>query len=203
MCGPVVFAPATSLTQVEAIWEFDNRLRAAAFGPLQHVETYLRALLGYHLGEVDPMIHRKPELLSMDRASDYPLWIAKLDRLVRDSREEFIVHHREKRNSIVPIWVAVDVLDWGGLSYLYSFAPLGVRDNVAQAFGLNAAQLKSWVRALNVVRNVCAHHSSADGGDVAARLVGQARAGARLSAMAASNDRHSNRWEQPATPPAR
>ena len=153
------FRPGTSLTQVEAIWEFDNRLRAAAFGPLQHVETYLRALLGYHLGEVNPMIHRKPEMLSMDRASDYPLWIAKLDRQVRDSREEFIVHHREKRNSIVPIWVAVDVLDWGGLSYLYSFAPLGVRDGVAQTFGLNAAQLKSWVRALNFVRNVCAHHS--------------------------------------------
>lgn len=39
------FRPGTSLTQVEAIWELDNRLRAAAFGPLQHVETYLRALL--------------------------------------------------------------------------------------------------------------------------------------------------------------
>ncbi|MFV0372862.1 Abi family protein [Microbacterium sp.] len=153
------FRPGTSPAQIEAIWEFDSRLRAAAFGPLQHVETYLRALLGYHLGGVDPMIHRKPELLSVDRASDYPVWIAKLDRQVKDSREEFIVHHREKRSSIVPIWVAVDVLDWGALSYLFSFAPLGVRDEVARAFGLNAAQLKSWIRALNVVRNVCAHHS--------------------------------------------
>lgn len=153
------FRPGTSLVQVEALWEFDNRLRAAAFAPLQHVETYLRALLGYSLGAIDPMIHRKPELLSVDRPSDYPVWSTKLDKQVRDSREEFIVHHREKRDSIVPVWVAVDVLDWGGLSYLYSFAPLSVRDDVARAFGLNAAQLKSWMRALNVVRNVCAHHS--------------------------------------------
>ncbi len=60
---------------------------------------------------------------------------------------------------MIPIWVAVEVLDWGALSYLFSFAPLRIRDDVAQHFGLSAAQLKSWMRALNVVRNVCAHHS--------------------------------------------
>ena len=153
------FRPGTSLAQIQSLWEFDNRLRAAAFGPLQHVETFLRALLGYSLGEINPMIHRNPALLSIDRASDYPRWVSKLDQQVRESREEFIVHHREKRSSVVPIWVAVDVLDWGGLSYLYSFAPLQVRDHVAAEFALTAAQLKSWMKALNVVRNVCAHHS--------------------------------------------
>ncbi|MEV8250263.1 Abi family protein [Microbacterium sp. NPDC076768] len=153
------FYPGTSLPQVEALWAFDNRLRLATLGPLQHVETYLRALLGYKLGEVDPMVHRKRELLSLDRPSDYPKWIQKLDGQLRDSREEFIVHHREKRESVVPVWVAVDVLDWGGLSYLYTFAPLKVRDDIAATFELSAAQLKSWMRALNVVRNVCAHHS--------------------------------------------
>ena len=152
------FCPGTSLTQVQALWEFDNRIRSSTFAVLQHVETYLRALMGYSLGAVDPLIHRKQELLSIDRSQDYPKWLTKLDRQVADSREEFIVHHRNNRNSVIPVWVAVDVLDWGGLSYLFSFAPLNVRDEVAQHFGLNAAQLKSWLRALNVARNVCAHH---------------------------------------------
>lgn len=115
--------------------------------------------MGYALGAVDPLVHLKPELLSLDRPADYPFWADKLSRQIRDSREEFIVHHRENRGSVVPVWVAVDVLDWGGLSYLFSFAPSAVREEVAQAFGFSAAQLKSWLRALNVVRNVCAHHS--------------------------------------------
>ncbi|MFD2471419.1 Abi family protein [Amycolatopsis silviterrae] len=152
------FFPGTSITQVRALWEFDHRLRSAAFAAIQHVETYLRALLAYSLGSVDPMIHRKRELLSIDHPRAYPRWLENLDRKVADSREEFIVHHREKRGGVIPIWVATDVLDWGGLSYLYSFAPSGVREQVAQRFRLSAPQLKSWLRALNIVRNVCAHH---------------------------------------------
>lgn len=153
------FRSGTSFAQVQSLWEFDNRLRSATFAVVQHIETYIRALMAYSLGAVDPLIHLKPDLLSIDRPKDYPTWLAKLNRQIADSREEFIVHHRENRDGVIPIWVAIDVLDWGGLSYLYSFAPLSVRDDVAQNFRLNGAQLKSWLRALNVVRNVCAHHA--------------------------------------------
>ncbi|WP_020499668.1 Abi family protein [Sciscionella marina] len=152
------FRLGTSITWVQALWEFDNRLRSATFVAIQHVETYLRALLAYALGAIDPMVHRKPGLLSIDRAEDYPRWLDKLDRKVRESRDDFVVHHRENRQGVIPVWVATDVLDWGGLSYLYSFAPPQVRADVAARFQLNAAQLKSWFKALNVVRNVCAHH---------------------------------------------
>lgn len=152
------FSPGTSISQVRALWEFDHRLRSATFAAIQHVETYLRALLAYSLGAVDPMIHRKRELLSIDQPRAYPRWLENLDRKIADSREEFIVHHREKRGGVVPIWVATDVLDWGSLSYLYSFAPLSVREQVAQRFRISPPQLKSWLRALNIVRNVCAHH---------------------------------------------
>lgn len=58
----------------------------------------------------------------MDRYPDYSRWLSNLDQQNADSREEFIVHHRNSRD------------------------------------GVNAAQLKSWLRALNVARNVCAHH---------------------------------------------
>lgn len=153
------FRRGTHISQVRALWEFDNRLRIAAFASIQHAETHLRALLAYELGAIDPLIHRRPELLSIDRGVDHTAWLAKLDRQVADSREDFIVHHRNHRSSVIPIWVAVDVLDWGGLSYLFSFTPPPVRETVAAIFDLSGPQLKSWLRALNVVRNVCAHHA--------------------------------------------
>ena len=153
------FRPGTTLAQIQSLWEFDNRLRGATFTMLAHVETCLRARLGYLLGEIDPMVHVKPELLSIDRDTHYLRWRDKLKYLINDSREEFIVHHRDTRDGVIPVWVAVDVLDWGGLAYLYSFAPMSVRKQVAEQFGLSSSQLNSWLRALNVVRNVCAHHS--------------------------------------------
>ncbi|MDH6277277.1 abortive infection bacteriophage resistance protein [Aurantimicrobium minutum] len=152
------FQNGTNLDQVKALWEFDNRLRSATFALLQNVETYIRALLGHWLGEIDPLVYKKPSLLNIDSVSEYNRWIEKLNRQIRDSRESFIVHHRENRDSKVPIWVAVDVLDWGGLSYLYSFSPASVRAKVAETFGITGPQLKTWLRALNVVRNTCAHH---------------------------------------------
>lgn len=153
------FRPETKLSQVQSLWEFDNRLRAATFAAIQPVETYLRALLAYELGAEDPLIHQRPDLLMIDKGVSYNRWLKKLEDQIKDSREEFIVHHRETRAGVIPIWVATEVLDWGGLSYLYSFSPLKVRTNIASKFDLSAPQLKSWLRALNIVRNVCAHHS--------------------------------------------
>ncbi|MFC8730922.1 Abi family protein [Luteimicrobium sp. NPDC057192] len=53
---------------------------------------------------------------------------------------------------------AQQLLDWGALSYLYGFASPHVQDAVADACGLLAPQLTSWLKALNLVRNTCAHH---------------------------------------------
>ncbi len=114
--------------------------------------------MAYRLGARDPLIHTKPGLLTIDHGEDYDRWIRDLDKKIRDSREEYIMHHRSHRDSVVPIWVAVGVLDWGSLSHLYNCAPIAVRDEVADCFGISAAQVKTWLRALNVVRNVCAHH---------------------------------------------
>jgi len=147
------------LAYVQALWSLDNRLRAATFASVQTVETHLRALIGYSLGAVDPLIHVKPELLSISKMHEYRLWSAKLARKVKDSREDFVIHHRDNRKNVIPVWVAVDVLDWGGLSHLYSFMPIREREAVAGHFELSAAQLLSWLRALNTVRNVCVHHS--------------------------------------------
>ena len=61
-------------------------------------------------------------------------------------------------SSRAPVWAAVEVLDWGGLTRLYGFSPRNVQNRVANAYGLSAPQLESWLKSLNVVRNVCAHH---------------------------------------------
>lgn len=153
------FREGTTFESIHSLWSFDIRLRAAAFVSIQTVETHLRALIGYSLGAVDPLIHTKPELLSISRAKDYRVWCAKLNAKVKDSREDFVIHHRDNRENVIPVWVAVDVLDWGGLSYLYSFMPIREREAVSAQFELSAAQLLSWLRSLNTVRNVCAHHS--------------------------------------------
>lgn len=154
------FYPGTSLDDVVALYEFDVRLRAATFSVLAPIELALRAHLGHELGRVDPCAHLDPNLLgpTARTGNSYQKWLEGYEAELSRSREDFVAHHHDKYGGRLPAWAAVEVLDWGSLTWLYGFAPRSVQDAVADACGLRAPQLTSWMKALNLVRNTCAHH---------------------------------------------
>lgn len=153
------FFPGTTLADVIGLYEFDSRLRAATFASLAPLEIAIRALLGHHLGRVDECAHLKPEILNARaRQRGYDAWMDAYRLELSRSREDFVAHHREAYGGVLPVWAAVEVLNWGGLTRLFGFSPRGVQDGVAEVFGLNGPQLESWLKSLNIVRNVSAHH---------------------------------------------
>ena len=70
-----------------------------------------------------------------------------------------MAHHKKKYGGRLPIWAAVEVMDWGSLTYLYQLAPISVREAIGARLDLNAAQFGSWLKTLNIVRNYSAHHA--------------------------------------------
>ncbi|SMY13046.1 Abortive infection bacteriophage resistance protein [Brevibacterium jeotgali] len=154
------FYPGTRLSDVLALYDFDARLRTAAFSALTPIELAIRALLGHELGRLDPCAHLDPGKLGPNARSGgaYSTWLERYEFKLRQSREDFVAHHDGKYGGILPVWAAVELLDWGGLTRLFGFAPRGVQNTVADACGLSAPQLTSWLKALNIVRNICAHH---------------------------------------------
>lgn len=154
------FYPGTRFSDVVALYEFDARLRAATFAALMPVELAIRALLGHELGRIDPCAHLDPSKLgpTARRGDQYARWVKRYQNELDQSREDFVAHHDQKYGGRLPVWAATELLDWGSLTYLYGFAPRQVQDVVARACGLTAPQLTSWLKALNLVRNTCAHH---------------------------------------------
>lgn len=154
------FYAGTRFSDVVALYEFDARLRAATFAALVPVELAIRALLGHELGRIDPCAHLEPSLLgpTAQRGDGYSKWVRRYEDELKQSREDFVEHHNQKYGGRLPVWAAIELLDWGRLSYLYGFAPRKVQDAIADACGLTAPQLMSWLKALNLVRNTCAHH---------------------------------------------
>ncbi|OIH93539.1 Abi family protein [Curtobacterium sp. MCBA15_001] len=155
-----VFVSGAAFADVIALYEFDERLRAAVLTVTAPIELSVRAFLGHALGRVDSCAHLRPELLGALARSgaDYPNWRARFDREVAASREDFVVHHRSSYSGVLPVWAAVEVLDWGSLVRLLMMSPPAVQSEVAARFGLRPPQLVSWMRSLNIVRNACAHH---------------------------------------------
>lgn len=154
------FYSGTRFRDVVALYEFDMRLRAATFTALAPIELAIRAQLGHELGKIDPCVHLDPSLLGpvARRGDTYSKWLSRYANELRHSREDFVDHHRQKYGGRLPVWAATELLDWGSLTYLYSFSPRSVQDAIAGTCGLRAPQLASWLKALNLVRNTCAHH---------------------------------------------
>ena len=154
------FYPGTRLDDVVDLYEFDARLRAATFSVLAPVELAIRALLGHELGRVDPCAHLDPGLLgpTARRGDSYRRWRVGYEVELGRSREEFVAHHNVKYGGVLPVWAAVELLDWGGLTHLFGYAPRDVQESISARCGRRGPQLTTWMKSLNVMRNVCAHH---------------------------------------------
>ena len=154
------FYPGTTFNDVVALYEFDARLRAATFAALMPIELAIRTLLGHELGQIDPSVHLDPSRLGpvARRGDAHAKWLRRYNVELSRSREDFVAHHQKKYGGQMPVWVAVELLDWGSLSHLYEFAPRAVQEAVSEVCALRAPQLGSWLKVLNVVRNTCAHH---------------------------------------------
>ncbi len=123
-------------------------------------------MISHELGRVDPYIHLSPHKLgkkAWDKVNvrpteQYSEWLDKYSLSVVRSNEDSVIHYKKKYDAILPVWVAVHVLDWGGLRLLYGFARDEQRKAIAQQLNISESQLSSWLHCLNEVRNVCAHH---------------------------------------------
>ncbi|WP_165164314.1 Abi family protein [Corynebacterium qintianiae] len=161
-----VFKAGASFELVVELYEFDERLRHCVFGGLDRVEMAVRAMIGYELGRIDPLAHLDVAYLgpraharSCSGPNVHEVWLGKYRAALRASREEFVTHYKKKHGSKMPIWVAVEIMDWGMLSHLYGMAPNIVRNRIAHRCGLSAPQLESWLKSLNIMRNYAAHHA--------------------------------------------
>jgi abortive infection bacteriophage resistance protein len=60
----------------------------------------------------------------------------------------------------LPIWVSVELWEFGMLSTFYQGMSVVDKSVIAMKYGVPDWQvMQSWLRSLNFVRNVAAHHS--------------------------------------------
>ncbi len=163
------FENGTTFKEVTDLYTFDGRLRLLMLDALERLEVSLRTEVALCLGQYDPKAHRKIQILGQDFAKSafrggptkHREWLQRLDKRANESKDQFAEHFRTKYPSDdMPVWVAVELLDFGPLSHLLS--GMNNRDlaKIGHNYGgLKPPQLKSWARSLAFTRNVCAHHS--------------------------------------------
>lgn len=161
-------AGATFQNAVE-LYVFDKKLRLLVLDALERIEVAFRVEISHTLGELGAFSYLEPGYLFEGFAekvnqhkgiTDHQLWLQKQASLITRSKEDFIRHNREKYGLPLPIWVACEVWDFGTLSTLFGGMREEEQDIISAKYGIKDGRvLASWLRSLNYLRNVCAHHS--------------------------------------------
>jgi len=163
------FKVGASFKNAVDLYVFDKKLRLLVLDAIERIEIALRVDISHSLGKKDPFAYLKPKLLFEGFANklnensgvtDHHKWITKHASLISRSKEEFIKHHKTKYGLPLPIWVVCEIWDFGTLSTLFQGMKKNDQNEIANKYGISdGAVLASWLRSLNYLRNVCAHHS--------------------------------------------
>lgn len=161
------FFPGTTFERVVQIYEFDRRLKLRVLDAVERIEIAMRVRVGHGLGVHGTYAHEDKSILCQNFVRNgYAKWISKLEVEKKRSKEDFVKHYKLKHGGGFPVWVATELLDFGGLSWLYTGMQQTDRDAVAKSLNVldsdgagNSGALQNWMRNLNQVRNSCAHHS--------------------------------------------
>lgn len=167
------FTQGAIFSQVAELYTFDQSLLLLSMQAIERLEVSLRAKIAYQMASKHPCAYLEPEILDPkfcqvpsclpgeeQRKSNFEMWIEQHDKLVARSKEDFMKHFRRKYEPPVPLWISIEVWDFGLLSYYFSGLRQADRQALASELGIpRNILLASWLRTISHLRNIAAHHS--------------------------------------------
>ncbi len=166
------FVDGSRFEDVVRLYVFDKKLRLLALDALERIEMAVRVDVAHLLGKRDARAHHNPGCLhgnftkktiphGPDKGkTQHQVWIEKYETLLRRGRKEpFVAHHMQQYGTL-PIWAAIEVWDFGLLSKLFAGMQFADQQVIAAKYGaVDGQEFARWLRSLNFLRNVAAHHS--------------------------------------------
>ncbi len=154
------------------LYVFDKKLRLLALDALERIELAVRVDIAHLLGKEDIHAHENANLFhgrfskqlikkgSNAGKTQHQLWRERYEHMVFRARREPFVEHYINKYGKLPIWVAIEIWDFGLMSKMYAGMKANDQLGIAQKYGaVNGRVFAGWLRSMNFIRNVSAHHS--------------------------------------------
>ena len=164
------FRNDTKFSEIVDLYVFDKKLRIIFLDVIERIEIALRVQITLQLGKSGGDAHRNSSALHPNfvyrtnpntGVSQHKEWLARNDVAFDRSKEEFVKHFKKKyAGEHPPIWIASELWDFGTMSMLYAGMRKPDQTAVAAIFNVPSFKImQTWLRSINVTRNICAHHS--------------------------------------------
>lgn len=155
------FKQGSNFEQVMVMYRFDKKLRLLLFNEIEKIEIALRTVILHECTLLfnDPFWITNSSNYSNE--SKYKNTIARIDREIEASHEEFIIHFKDTyTDKYPPAWMLSEILPLGVLTNIFAnLRNPQTRKRVALRFGLQPPVFNSWVTIITLTRNSCCHHA--------------------------------------------
>ncbi|NLG17622.1 MAG: DNA-binding protein [Fibrobacter sp.] len=157
------FKNGTTIDTVWKLYTFDRQLRLLILDAIERIEIAVRTNLVYlHVHQHGPFGYTLPEslpCLSSDRHNEF---LQKLNDEQNRNKEVFVKHFLQKygdSHQNLPFWMSCEIMPFGMMLTLLNGVEKPIRQKMGDLYGVSDDVLLSWMRSINGVRNICAHHS--------------------------------------------
>lgn len=130
---------------------------------IERVEISIKTKLIYEMSHsYGPFGYTIPSSLPELRIEEHSKLIETIQNEVDRSKEEFVAHFKKKygdEHKYLPLWMSGEIMSFGSMLTMFKGTDSKLKWKIAKDYGINTKILGSWLQALNVIRNICAHHS--------------------------------------------
>ena len=155
------YKQTASFEKAVALYDFDAKLRMLLFSTIQQIEISLRSKIINQFSLVHGAFWFSDSELAIDKHK-FTENLSTLDRELQRSKDDFIKEHTAKygKEDFPPAWKLIDLTSFGCLTKLFfNFTDESVKKKIARSYGVPQQEiLESWMKAINALRNCCAHH---------------------------------------------
>lgn len=167
MCHHDVFAKRTKLSDLYALYTFDNNLRQNLLTCITIIETQIKSLLSMRFSLIYGTDHHEYlTTTSFTKHKSRQKYVLKLIEKINKNIHLFsnnkphpAIQHYIKKYKSIPLWVLMTIMSFGTMSKFYDLLSNNLKKQIAYTINpkLTPKILSSVLYYLTSIRNKCAH----------------------------------------------
>lgn len=154
------YKEGTTFEQVWRHYTFDRQLRFITMDAIERFEVSIKnQIINFVSKSFGPFGYIEHGNFPYLTPEDHATLLATIAGESKRSNEEFVRHFRSKygdNHPNLPIWMTGEIISFGCSITMFK----GIKDKsiIVDHYGVPKDVLISWLKTLNVIRNICAHH---------------------------------------------
>lgn len=151
------FYEGVTFDNIYELYRFDDCIRKIIYTYSQYVEISMRSFIAYeHAKKYGPLGYM--ESSNFESPFYFADFINKLAVEIDKSDDVFVYHYKKDKNSVFPIWVAIECCTFGNLSKMFKNMKTSDRTEISKNhFGVHREYIENWLQAAVFARNIAAH----------------------------------------------